>query len=333
MSSPHAPRRVSIAAPAKVNLTLEILARRPDGFHELETLMLGISAGDRLTIRATESPEIILRCHWALGLQAERRSRQTQTGSVHSAAANVWSELPPASNNLVYKALVRLQTVAQVTKGAEVTLAKHIPAQAGLGGASADAAAALLAANEVWQLHWSTEQLAEIAAQLGSDVPFFLHGGLAICRGRGERIEMVRSARCSLVVVRPGDGLSTPAVYKRCRPEPLRNAAKKTHAALIRGDLATSARGMHNGLQAPAEELSPQIAELKEAFAQVGAAAHQMSGSGSSYFGLFWHQGQARRAARRLRGQNLGAVMLASSAMSQDRNSALATNSPVTTYT
>lgn len=319
MYSPEAPQWATIVAPAKVNLTLEILARRPDGFHELETLMVGISGGDRLSFTVTDAPEIKLRCAWAAGLQAERNA-----GSAQLAAASVWSDLPPAEDNLVYKALANLQSVAQVTKGARVTLIKHVPAQAGLGGASADAAAALLAANEVWQLHWPMERLAPLAANLGSDVPFFLHGGMAVCRGRGEQIEMVRAARYPLVIVRPRNGLSTPAVYKRCRPEPARGAALQTHAALFRGDLASAARSMHNGLQAPAESLSAEIGHLKECFGQSGAVAHQMSGSGSSYFGLFWHQGQARRAARRLRGQNLGAVMVASSA---------AGKSPAATYT
>jgi 4-diphosphocytidyl-2-C-methyl-D-erythritol kinase len=216
-------------------------------------------------------------------------------------------------DNLVWKAISRLQSAATIKQGAKITLVKRVPAQAGLGGASADAAAALLAANEIWNLRWSVSQLADVAAELGSDVPFFLRGGMAICRGRGERIERVRAVRCHLVFVRPPEGLSTPEVYRLCQPEQNRNSASNVNTALVRGDLGSAARAMHNGLQAPAESLSPWIGRLRGAFAHSGAVGHQMTGSGSSYFGLFWHAGQARRAARRLRAQNVGAVMVAAS--------------------
>lgn len=288
-----------IHAPAKINLALEILARRPDGFHELETLMLAVSVCDTLTLQPTATGSIDMRCAWAAGLTAQ------------PAAAEIWSELPATTENLVYRALDRLRQAAGASQGAKVALIKRIPAQAGLGGASADAAAALLAANEAWELHWPRVRLAELAAALGSDVPFFLTGGAAVCRGRGEQIQVVRPPRCALVIVRPPVGLSTPAVYKRCRPGPSRQSASLVHAALLRGDLTAAARDMHNDLQQPAEELSPWVGRLRNAFAASGCPAHQMSGSGSSYFGLFWHRRHAGRVARALRAQNLGAVMVA----------------------
>lgn len=304
-------RRIRAMAAAKVNLTLEVLARRDDGFHELETLMLGVSACDWLVIEATDGPHIFLRCDWAAGLQAEQNA-----GGVRSKAAVIWGDLPAERDNLVWKALSRLRSVSGVKQGALVTLIKRVPAQAGLGGASADAATALLAANEAWQLRLPLDRLEEVAAELGSDVPFFIRGGMAVCRGRGERIESVRTARCHIVIVRPPEGLSTPAVFKQCKPEPNRGSAKAVQAALVRGDVSAAARGMHNGLQPPATALSPWIGRLAGAFSRSGAVGHQMSGSGSSYFGVFWHAGQARRAARRLRGQNLGAVLCATSAAS-----------------
>jgi 4-diphosphocytidyl-2-C-methyl-D-erythritol kinase len=294
--------RLTLHTPAKVNLTLEVLARRPDGFHELETVMLAVSVFDTLVIEATQSRELQVRCQWASGLSAAVRNGR---------AADLWQPLPATNDNLVWKALDQLRTAAGIAQGARVDLIKRIPAQAGLGGASADAAAALLAANAAWQLHWPLCRLAELAAALGSDVAFFLTGGAAICRGRGEQIEVIRPPRCSLVIVRPPVGLSTPAVYKKCRPAATRHAASGMQQAFVRGDLAAAARSMHNGLQVPAEELSPWIGKLRNAFASTGCVAHQMSGSGSSYFGVYWHAGQARRIARRLRGMNLGAVMMA----------------------
>ncbi|WP_145095252.1 4-(cytidine 5'-diphospho)-2-C-methyl-D-erythritol kinase [Anatilimnocola aggregata] len=303
--------RLTACAPAKVNLSLEVLARRPDGFHELETLMLAVDVCDTLSLEPTPAPQITLHCQWATGLVAARRVYE-RTGLPVSAQA--WSDLPAAHDNLVWQALHLLQTTAGIRLGANVILTKRIPAQAGLGGASADAAAALLVANQAWQLHWTTARLCELAAQLGSDVPFFVTSGAAICRGRGERIEAIRPPRCWLVIVRPPVGLSTPAVFRGCQPEPNRRATAVVRAALDRGDLSAAAQGMHNGLQGPAEALSLWIGKLREAFARTGCIGHQMSGSGSSYFGLFWHAAQARRAAARLRGQNIGAVMMAQTA-------------------
>lgn len=303
--------RLTLDTPAKVNLTLEVLARRPDGFHELETLMLAVSVFDTLVIEPTTSSELQVRCQWASGLSAAVKN---------GAAVELWQSLPPTNDNLVWKALDQLRNAAGIERGARVELIKRIPAQAGLGGASADAAAALLAANVAWQLHWPVCRLAELAAALGSDVAFFLTGGAAICRGRGEQIEVVRAPRYSLVIVRPPVGLSTPAVFKKCRTAVSRNAASGMLQAFARGDLAAAARSMHNGLQEPAEELSPWIGKLRTAFASTSCVAHQMSGSGSSYFGLCWHPGQARRIARRLRGMNLGAVMVAETVSSEFPN-------------
>ena len=302
--------RLTLHTPAKVNLTLEILARRPDGFHELETLMLAVSVCDTLVFEPTDDSELVVRCQWATGLLAQ--------------SAEIWQPLPATNDNLVWKALERLRGASGITRGARVDVIKRIPAQAGLGGASADAAAALLAANTAWQLHWPIARLAEVAAQLGSDVPFFLTGGAAVCRGRGEQIEVVRAPRCSLVIVRPPVGMSTPAVYKRCQPSSARNAASNMLRDFARGDSAAAARALHNGLQQPAEELSPWIGKLRRAFESTGCLGHQMSGSGSSYFGLCWHAGQAKRIARRLRSMNLGAVMVAETETTRFRESAKA---------
>ena len=302
--------RLTVYAPAKVNLSLEVLARRVDGFHELETLMLAVDACDTLTIEPTTDCQLSVQCSWANGLLAARHHYEHTS---NPASAQAWGDLPPRQENLVWKALHLLRSAAGVTAGAIVTLKKRVPAQAGLGGASADAAAALLAANQAWNLRWSLQQLHDLAAQLGSDVPFFLTCGAAICRGRGERIEVIRQPRCWFVIVRPPIGLSTPAVFRGCTPEPNRQATATIRPALARGDLSAAARGMHNGLQASAEAISPWIGKLRQAFEKSGCVGHQMSGSGSSYFGLYWTAAQSRRAAARFRALNLGAVMVAQS--------------------
>jgi 4-diphosphocytidyl-2-C-methyl-D-erythritol kinase len=190
--------------------------------------------------------------------------------------------------------------------GGRIRLLKRIPSAAGLGGASSDAAAALVAANLVWGLGWPIGRLRSLAAEIGSDVPFFLGPGAAVCRGRGERIEPIPARRLHLVVVKPPIGLKTPEVYGRCRPadEPADPAGLL--GALKWGNGAEVGRLLHNRLQEPASGVTPWIGKLKMAFSKTDCLGHQMSGSGSSYFGVCRHARHARRIASRLRGGGLG---------------------------
>lgn len=285
---------VCVHAPAKVNLHLEVTARRPDGYHELETLMATISHCDTLWFKCQAGGAIRLACRWRLGA---------------AEGPEIWSPLPEPAQNLVVRALKLLQRTADCPMGADLWLAKSIPAQAGLGGGSADAAAALLAANHAWSLHWPHERLAELSTQLGSDIPFFFTGGAAVCRGRGEQIDPVRLPPLHIVGVKPPVGLSTADVYRRCRPgaPPIRSAPLITQ--LQAGDC--SRVRLHNRLQPPAAELTPWVDRLAAWFAKQGCRAHQLSGSGSSYFGLFPTARHARQVAARLRSARLGAVFCA----------------------
>jgi 4-diphosphocytidyl-2-C-methyl-D-erythritol kinase len=199
-----------------------------------------------------------------------------------------------------------------------------------VGGASSDAAAALVAANLGWNLGWSRERLAELAAELGSDVPFFLgciavgglrgdsvgglRGSAAICRGRGERIETLRAARLCMVIVRPPVGLSTAEVYRRCRPASSPASVQNLRQALECGMGPRAARHLANRLQAPAVELTPWIERLAEEFSRQDCLGHQMSGSGSSYFGICRSDRHARRVAARLRARRAGTVCAAATA-------------------
>jgi 4-diphosphocytidyl-2-C-methyl-D-erythritol kinase len=180
-----------------------------------------------------------------------------------------------------------------------------------LGGASSDAAATLVAANEAWSLEWPRERLLALAAELGSDVPFFLASGAAVCRGRGEQIEQVACPRLFVVVVRPPAGLSTPRVYKACQPTVRSVGVRALSESLVRGDAARGAGQMVNDLQPAATELTPWIASLQAEFEKQNVLGHQMSGSGSSYFGVCRSARHARRIAARLRARNVGAVFAA----------------------
>jgi 4-diphosphocytidyl-2-C-methyl-D-erythritol kinase len=214
---------------------------------------------------------------------------------------------------LVVRALELLRERSGCRSGARVELVKRIPAAAGLGGGSSDAAAALRLANRAWQLEWAPERLVDLAAELGSDLPFFLQGGSAICRGRGERVEPWRDMPpLHFVVVTPPAGLNTVDVYKAhdSLPEPTsgRFAAGGIASKLTQGRWRQPGVWMRNRLQAAAAVLSPWVERLATIFDKLDCLAHQLSGSGSSYFGVCRHAQHARRLAAWLRMRQPGLV-------------------------
>ena len=204
--------------------------------------------------------------------------------------------------------------------GAEVELVKRVPAAAGLGGGSSDAAAALRLANRAWRIHWSDERLANLAAAIGSDVPFFLAGGPAICRGRGERTERLPPIRpLHFVLVKPPVGLKTGAVYGAydARPDNRDEVSDRNRglaafvAGLSCGTGLDVCRQMQNALQNAASSLSPWVDRLRMVFDELDFVGHQLSGSGSAYFGICRHAQHARRLASILRTRQLGLVYAA----------------------
>jgi 4-diphosphocytidyl-2-C-methyl-D-erythritol kinase len=284
-----------IQAPAKLNLFFEVLAKRNDGYHEIETLMCPIDLYDTLCFEAIPGDKIDFECR--------------SVPAVGGPSGRGFHEIPSGSENLVVRAVELARRRAGVERGARVLLVKRIPAAAGLGGGSSDAAAALVAANAGWRLGRSRSELAEWAAELGSDVPFFLADGSAICRGRGERVEPVAGlGGLCFVVVYPPEGLSTAAVYGLCRPASQAKEVQPLLDALRRGDLELAGRRMCNRLQPAAESLSPWVKCLQYEFHDQDCLGHGMSGSGSSYFGFYRHARHARRNAQRLHAKGLGAV-------------------------
>ena len=288
-------------APAKLNLCLEVLGKGGDGFHQLRTLMTTIDLRDSLEVTATGPGEPIR-------LEVLGHPRHT-------------AGVPTDGRNLVVRALELLRDEAGVDQGADIRLVKRIPHQAGLGGGSSDAAAALLAAAQVWELDWSRERKIEVGSRLGSDVPFFV-GAIgdrswraAVATGRGERVQPTPfSAGLPVVVVKPDAGLATAAVYEACQaadhaPVDGLDRTQKAAQALATGDWRRLATWMSNGLQRAALRLAPWLDGVRGAFDRCGCAAHQLSGSGSAYFGLFPTMGQARRAAERLRALRVGQAL------------------------
>ncbi len=277
---------------AKLNLTLDVLARRADGFHELRSRFEAITLYDTLFLDPIPGTALRMTCEWAT-------------------AAGQHDAVPGGADNLIIQALSRLQQRCGVRQGAEVHLVKRIPTQAGLGGGSSDAAAALIAARAAWGLGCSLDELRGVAAEIGSDVAFFLHPSPAECRGRGELVERASPwGRLDFVVVKPPVGLSTPAVFRQCVPRGELSPRVSLSAIPVRTALAD---GLSNDLQAAARELTPWVERLEDVFRGLGVVAHQLSGSGTAYFGLCHHHRQAARLFGRLRGMGLGQVFLASS--------------------
>jgi 4-diphosphocytidyl-2-C-methyl-D-erythritol kinase len=291
-------------APAKLNLFLEVLGRRPDGFHELETLMVPVQLCDIVSLTPTPPASsdraggirLHVECHWPVG-------QIMQPDSV-----------PTGPGNLVTRGLALLQQRSGAAQGADVELVKRIPVAAGLGGGSSDAAAALRLANRAWRLNWSDDRLRELAAELGSDIPFFLSRGAAVCRGKGEQIDpLPPMAPLHFVVVKPPIGLATANVYQAhdalphvADREP--NQLARLLASLARATPNKLRRGMFNRLQEAAASLSPWVAKARDVFDRCDFLAHQLSGSGSAYFGVCRHAQHARRLATVLRSRQLGLV-------------------------
>ena len=303
------PVDIVIQTPAKLNLFFEVLGKRADGFHEIETLMVPIGLYDSVFFKEDSNGQIQFDCHRVES--GSTRGPSSQDGQVSTTLGKVGAIecAPDGRANLVYRAVELLRRRANVHSGARLRLVKRIPIAAGLGGGSSDAAAALVAANKGWQLCWDTDKLAELAAELGSDVPFFLDDGPAVCRGRGEQIEPIDclGALC-FVVVRPPAGLFTAEVYRACKPAEKPRLLTPVLDALGRGDLAVAGRLLFNRLQPTAAKLSPWIHKLESEFQKQDCLGHIMSGSGTCYFGLCHNMRHARRVAGRLQARGLGVV-------------------------
>jgi len=251
----------------KINLLLNILGRRPDGFHEVETIMQPLPLHDRLDVTKT-----------AAGIELSCNHPQ----------------LPVGPENLVFRAAAAFFQTTGLPGGVRIYLEKNIPLAAGLGGGSGNAATTLLALNELFGNPLDAGQLQTLAANLGSDVPFFLQPHPALATGRGEKIQPLQpfaSLRgCWVILVHPGFGIPTAWAYKSLAkfPEALegrRGRATQLLALLQRGDLEQAGREFYNALEFPALKKYPLLALFQEFFRANGAVT-MMSGSGSTTFAI-----------------------------------------------
>jgi 4-diphosphocytidyl-2-C-methyl-D-erythritol kinase len=289
---------IEVWTSAKLNLFLEVLAQRDDGYHEIETLMCPIDLYDTLWFRSLDrdvagSDQVVL--------------QQCETRALGD--SQLVASLPRGCDNLAVRAVNLVRRKAGVEHGAELRLVKRIPVAAGLGGGSSDAAAALVAANHAWRLGYSRPQLADWAAELGSDVPFFVHSLPAIGRGRGERLELLNGlGRWHFVVVTPAEGLKTAEVYRHCQVAGQPDSPADLITALKQGDRRRVGALLRNRLQGAAQTLSPWIAQINSEFSKLQVEGHQMTGSGSSCFALCRSHAHARHLAAKLRARGWGIV-------------------------
>jgi len=273
--------RLQIKAYAKVNLTLDVLYKRPDGFHEIETIMQSINWYDVLELSRTDGEVTFF----------------TES-----------TEVPSDQRNLAWRAAVLLKEEAGCCYGAYINLKKFIPVAAGLAGGSADAAAVLIGLNRIWKLGFSRHRLAFIGKNIGSDVPFCVFGGTALARGRGERITPLKVVpRLSLVLVKPAFGLSTAEVYRKFsgtgpggKRDNVRVDTKGMIRAIESGDSLSVARLLANTLEKTAIQIRPEIALIKKSLLRAGALGAVMSGSGPTVFGIFENHEQAKMAVKKL---------------------------------
>jgi 4-diphosphocytidyl-2-C-methyl-D-erythritol kinase len=272
------PRALVLRPPAKINLTLRVGPRLGDGFHDVRTVMQSIALGDTITVTPRKGPFVLA----------------TRTPGVPADRTNlVWR-----AADLLWRALGRIGEPRDV----HIKLEKQIPTAAGLGGGSADAAAALVALNRVWGNARSRRDLVQVAGRLGADVPFFLHGGTALGAGRGDEVyPLDDAARMGVVLIKPSFGIATADAYRWLDEDRVagvsedRPRANDVEIGWPHGPIA-----LRNDLEGPVARRHPAVAEMVAACLREGAIGAAMTGSGSAVFGVF-SEAVGRKAARRLK--------------------------------
>lgn len=265
---------MQLKAYAKINLTLDILGKREDGFHELESVMQQIELADDISMKKLDNNKISIDCK---GI--------------------------PEKKNLVFKSAFFLKRNFNVNEGVEIKIKKNIPLAAGLGGGSTDAAAVIKGLNKMWGLGLTIDEMVEFAAKTGSDVPFSVIGGTALARGRGEIVKKLEGFPVlDMIVINPGFGIKTQDAYKGLDPSNL-GKERKTVKMLKKLTKENIAENLHNDFEESVFKRYPKIKAIKEDLLDNGALNAIMSGSGSSVFGVFENKEEAELAHGRLKGR------------------------------
>ena len=270
--------KLLIKAPAKINLSLDVLHKRPDGYHEVEMVMTTIDLADRIELSLLNRDSI----------------------KIHSQNRFV----PDDQRNLAYQAALLLKERFNVKQGVSIAIEKTIPVAAGLAGGSSDAAATLRGLNKLWGLGLSLDELATLGAEIGSDVSFCVYGGTALATGRGEIIKQLPAPpTCWVVLAKPFIGVSTAEIYRRLKIDGLThpNTSEMIHAIKDK-DFTKVCNNVGNVLEEVTLGLHPEVAQIKDQMKRFGADAVLMSGSGPTVFSLVEHDSRMHRIYNGLRG-------------------------------
>lgn len=270
--------KISLKAPAKINLSLDVLHKREDGFHEVEMIMTTVDLADRIELTLLEENQIKV---------------DVSEGFV-----------PNDHRNLAYQAAKLLKDRFNVGKGVLISIKKNIPVSAGLAGGSSDAAATLRGLNELWDLQLTIDELAILGAQIGSDVSFCVYGGTALATGRGEKIKHISAPPpCWVILAKPPIGVSTAEVYRNLKLDHLEHPnINNMISAIDNNDYQLICSQLGNVLESVTFKLYPQVQRIKEQMERFGADGVLMSGSGPTVFGLVKHESRMLRVYNGLRG-------------------------------
>ncbi|MBM6616205.1 4-(cytidine 5'-diphospho)-2-C-methyl-D-erythritol kinase [Bacillus suaedaesalsae] len=270
--------KILVKAPAKINLSLDVLHKRDDGFHEVKMVMTTIDLADRVELTLLDADQIKIVSHNRF--------------------------VPDDNRNLAYQAAMLLKNKYNVKKGVSITITKTIPVAAGLAGGSSDAAATLRGLNKLWGLNLTLDELAELGAEIGSDVSFCVYGGTALATGRGEKIQHIDPPpHCWVILAKPTVGVSTGEVYGQLD---LANVEHPDVNGMVQAihnkDYNGICQLVGNVLEDVTLKLHPEVAQIKEQMKKFGADAVLMSGSGPTVFGLVHHDSRMQRIYNGLRG-------------------------------
>lgn len=270
--------KLLVKAPAKINLTLDVLHKRQDGFHEVEMIMTTIDLADRLELTLLDSDKITILSHNRF--------------------------VPDDQRNLAYQAAKLLKERFNVKKGVAISIEKAIPVAAGLAGGSSDAAATLRGLNKIWNLGLSLDELAELGSEIGSDVSFCVYGGTALAKGRGEKItQLPAPPTCWIILAKPFIGVSTADVYRRLDLSTMNHPqTSEMIAGIEENNYHKVCQNVGNVLEEVTLNVHPEVAQIKDQMKRFGADAVLMSGSGPTVFAIVQHDSRMHRIYNGLRG-------------------------------
>ncbi|WP_248929106.1 4-(cytidine 5'-diphospho)-2-C-methyl-D-erythritol kinase [Paenibacillus hamazuiensis] len=266
-------------APAKINLSLDVLYKRDDGYHEVEMVMTMVDLADRIEMQELPRDTIII---------------SSQAGYI-----------PLDEKNLAFQAAKLIKDRYEVKQGVYIHLDKKIPVAAGLAGGSSDAAATLRGLNKLWRLNISNEELKKLGEELGSDVPFCVTGGTAVARGRGEKLEAIDSPpQCWVILAKPAINVSTSEIYGKLVARDIQNHPNTALLlqAIREKNFELLCENLGNVLEEVTIKLYPEVRQLKDVMQRLGADGVLMSGSGPTVFGLVSKESKVARIFNGLRG-------------------------------